>query len=131
MKLRRVAVATAIAVALLTSLTASPAGAMYIDDSPGGPGEIGSGMRCAPGYACIWEGLIVVGDPIPEHRYYNYGSYNFVDEYDDHVVYNHQTGGARVLLCLGYNGTSCTVSIPAGHAAHGSLTPFNSIKLVP
>jgi len=101
---------------------------MYIDD---GPGEIGSGLKCLPGYACIWEGLIVVGSPIPEHRYDNYGSYNFVNEYGNHVVYNKQTGGARVLLCLGCNGTNCTVTIHPGHAAHGSLTPYNSIKLVP
>jgi hypothetical protein len=127
-RLRRVTVASAIAAALAASVPASPAGAMYVDPSTG---EIGSGITCPSGYACIYEGLSVVGDPIPEHRYYNYGSYNFVNEFGDHTIYNHQTGGARVLLCLGYNGTNCTVTIPAGYAAHGSLTPFNSIKLVP
>lgn len=127
-KLRRIAMSAAIAVGVVTAATANPAGAMYIDPSTG---EAGSGLTCQPGYACIWEGLTLSGNPIPEHEYYYYGSYNFVNEYGDHVVYNHQTGGARVLLCLGYNGTSCILSIPAGLVAHGSLTPYNSIKLVP
>lgn len=134
LKLRGATVSTAIAVALLASfLAASPASAMYIDDSPTGEvGEIGSGLgNCLPGYACIWESLIVVGEPDVEHRYYYYGAYNFVGEYGNHTVWNNQTGGARVLLCLGYNGTNCTVTIPAGKAAHGSLTPFNSIVLAP
>ena len=128
LKVRRVAVAAALAIALFASFApASPAGAMYIDPNPGP----GAPSKCPPGYACVYEGLIIVGNPTPEHKYYYYGSYNFVNEYGNHVVRNNQTGGARVLLCLGYNGTNCTVNLPPGHSAHGSLTPFNSIKLIP
>ncbi len=104
---------------------------MYIDENPG-YGPIGSGLQfadCPWGYACVWEGLHVIGNPPTEHRYYHYGAYSFVAEYGDHVVWNHQTGGAKVMLCLGYNGTNCLVVLRAGQAFHGSLTPFNSIKL--
>jgi hypothetical protein len=87
--------------------------------------------QCPRGHACVWEGQIVVGDPRPQHRYYTYGTYNFVNEYGDHVAWNNQTDGARVQLCLGYNGTTCRVTIAAAHATHGNLTPYNSIRLLP
>lgn len=109
------------------------ASAMYIDDGPN-LGPIGSGLlyqQCPTGYACVWEGEVAIGNPPPEHRYYNYGSYRFTNEYGWHTIWNHQTGGAKVQLCLGTNGTNCTVTIPAGKFFHGSLTPFNSIKLIP
>lgn len=120
---RAVALVSAAGIAMVS---APPAAAMYVDPNPGPVPDY-----CPPGYACIWDVGIVVGNPPPEHRYYRYGTSNFVNEYGEHTVWNHQTGGARVQLCLGYNGTNCTVTIPAGSAFHGSLTPFNSIKLLP
>lgn len=126
LKLRASTAAVAVGAALAASLlTASPAAAMWIDDNPGPAVD-----SCPPGNVCVYDALIPVG-MTPEHRYYYYGSYNFVNETNDHTVWNNQTGGARALLCLGYNGTNCTVTIPAGQAFHGSLTPYNSIKLVP
>lgn len=101
---------------------------MYID--PDFPGEIGSGIpNCSKGYVCLWQGRDTSG--LPEHFYYHYGSYNFVNEFGDHSILNYQTGGARALLCLGYNGTNCDFTIGAGRMARGSLTQYNSIKLVP
>ncbi|MEV6997874.1 hypothetical protein AB0N62_09290 [Streptomyces sp. NPDC093982] len=127
LRLRGATVSAAIAVTAVTTMVgASPAAAMWIDDNPGPTVD-----NCSPGHVCVYDTLIPVGNPVPEHRYYYYGTYNFVNEYDDHTVWNNQTGGARALLCLGYNGTNCTVTIPAGKAFHGSLTPYNSIKLVP
>jgi hypothetical protein len=103
----------------LLSLGAAPTGA-----------EAASGM-CPSGYACLYTKSAYDNTYGTYYRtFYKYGYYNLQGEYGARVMINNQTGGAKVWLCYGYNGTDCF----AGPAAQGprydfNIDPINSIKL--
>ncbi|MFD8086389.1 hypothetical protein ACFV4F_32365 [Kitasatospora sp. NPDC059722] len=85
-------------------------------------------LDCADGYVCIYsEGI---DSTTVTNRYYNYGTYNLSNQYNNHWVFNHQTGGAHVALCYGYNGTNCLPATGPGWQ-FVNLTPINSIVVSP
>lgn len=106
--------------ALAAGLTAgtAPAQAMYVDPWP-----------CDWGYVCIWDAYNSAGYPVIGSRYYYYGTYNLSNQYGLTRVDDFQTGGARLLLCRGYNGRDCTTFTK--YVDWVDLTPINSIVLAP
>ena len=86
---------------------------------------------CPLGYVCVYPANSGWNNNRPSLRFYKYGAYNFVNQFGNHRVYNHQWGGASATLCLGYNGNRCTNHLAAGRVADVNLTPVNSIVLSP
>lgn len=84
---------------------------------------------CPDGYFCIYGEGVGVNAP-PTFKYYRYGTYKLYNQYNNHVLFNNQTGGARVLLCKNSNGTNCPISIRSNLIILEDLTPINSIRLV-
>ena len=86
---------------------------------------------CDPGYVCVYPGETWNEDH-PSLKYYNYGWYNFSNQYGWHFIVNNQTGGANFYLCTQYGGGGCSYGpYPAVGAGDFYLTPINSIKLTP
>ncbi|MFJ9389530.1 hypothetical protein ACIRON_11960 [Nocardioides sp. NPDC101246] len=113
---------TVMAIATSISLTPAPANAMYVDTAscPTLDGWVREQKWDSQRQA--WR---------DHHKFYNYGYYNFSNEYGTRRIVNCQTGNAMAYLCYGYNGTNCTVPIYVHFTWEGSITPFNSIKLAP
>lgn len=82
---------------------------------------------CATGYACIYPDASWNSNPT--NSYYTYGVHPLYNQYGDHRVFNNQTGGAVVRLCVDYAGTNCTVPLGTFSYWDVDLTPYNSIKL--
>ncbi|GAA4489942.1 hypothetical protein GCM10023191_021490 [Actinoallomurus oryzae] len=114
---------------LVTMLTAAATAAVATTGLAAENAEA-SGIQykaCPSGYVCIYE-----YDYTFVSKYYTYGSHNLSYMYGLHRIKNSQTGGAKVTLCYGYNGTDCTgPTIPAGKMYEENLTPINSIYLYP
>ncbi|WP_435060210.1 hypothetical protein [Streptomyces sp. bgisy060] len=86
---------------------------------------------CASGWVCIYRGWEEWAASTPEHTYYRYGTYKFYNEFDIHMAFNNQTGGAKAYLCRNSNGTNCDQLLIADGVYSVNLTPYNSIKLTP
>lgn len=99
---------------------------------------------CPSGYACLYtDNTDILGPTHPHTNYYYYGYDNFSNVTGNHYIVNNQTGGARVYLCTGYNGTNCTTPNPpfytpgygnlnyikAGYFTNYNFTPINSMVL--
>ncbi|GAB1694792.1 hypothetical protein [Krasilnikovia sp. M28-CT-15] len=117
---KRVAAAiatSAASVAMLLGATAVPAQAAT------------TVQGCRAGYVCIypknsWNG----GHPF--YQFLTYGAHNISNQYGMHRIFNNQTGGAKVYVCAGRNGTKCyTPGQPAFTYMDINLTPINSVKL--
>ncbi|GAB78500.1 hypothetical protein SAMN05421595_2771 [Austwickia chelonae] len=82
--------------------------------------------KCPSGHACLI-------DPSGNYNnFYKYGSYNLTDVHGDWIFCNNQTGGARVNLHFGLNGTGGVAkTIPAGECHMYGMTPVNSFTLAP
>ncbi|NNJ61674.1 MAG: hypothetical protein HKP61_12155 [Dactylosporangium sp.] len=79
---------------------------------------------CPLGYVCIYspEGW---DRNSPENVYYRYDLYPLYNQYGDHVIFNNQTGGARVSLCE--RNDYCSFGTNKTTPFHYNLTPFNYI----
>lgn len=86
---------------------------------------------CDDGFVCIYPENAGWNNGVPSATYFFYGPANLSNQFNNHYVYNHQTGSAQVWMCNGYNGGDCRFSIPPGAAGNVNLTPVNSIKLTP
>lgn len=90
---------------------------------------------CPDGYVCVTP----LYSNTPILKFYTYGAHNLSNVYGSYDVVNNQTGGATANLCLGYNGTNCSVPwaavggyLPAQSVmVNVDLTPVNSITLSP
>jgi hypothetical protein len=84
---------------------------------------------CADGYVCLYPEGVYWRDSSPEQRWYNYGSYNLVNKYNMHWIFNNQTGGAKAYICTGSGGGGSCELVPAGWSYYRNFTPINSVKL--
>lgn len=95
-----------------------------------------SSSLCASGWVCIYKGDIFDGQPMSTHpmmySWYYYGTYNFYNLTGIETTLNCQTGGARIALYTGANGTG-TKAFDFGNNCISpggqNYTPLNSIKL--
>jgi hypothetical protein len=85
---------------------------------------------CDEGYACIYPNASW-NNGVIEHGYYTYGVHQLYNEYNVHRVFNNQTGGATIRLCVNRDGTNCTSKILPWNFTDINLTPYNSIRLDP
>ena len=86
---------------------------------------------CPSGYVCLYPQNAGWNGGVPSHKWYAYGSYNLVNQFGIHRIFNNQTGGAKAWLCNGYGGTNCGVYQPAYTYSDTDFTPINSVKLTP
>ena len=88
---------------------------------------------CASGYFCIYASDATWNSGQPSYAFYYYGAHNIYNQYGNHWVYNHQTGGAQVIFCAGADGTGSAIDgIDTPDYSHlWDLTPVNSIVLDP
>ncbi|WP_335159566.1 hypothetical protein [Nostoc sp.] len=93
------------------------------------PAQAQNALLCSRGTVCIYpEGASILSGPTVS--YYRYGTTKLYNQYNEHYVYNNQTGGALAALCKNSNGTNCPIVIAAGRSLKINLTPYNSIKLI-
>ena len=146
--IKRMAIAVAIAAvaftgAATTAVAAQPAPAVTTPSALptlNGPSS-GTLFGCRSGWACLYtDRTDVLSASHPHTDYFFYGFDNFSNVTGMHWLFNNQTGGARVYLCLGFNGTNCppfTVNgvshpyVQAGFVLNYNMTPINSIRLCP
>ena len=85
---------------------------------------------CPVGYVCMYT---VAGwqNQQPEHKYFDYGYYNFSSETGPRVIVNNQTGGATVTGYYNYGGTGPAWKLQAQQEDEYNITPINSIGLNP
>ncbi|MFJ9630164.1 hypothetical protein ACIQPR_06925 [Streptomyces sp. NPDC091280] len=115
--------AAAFATAAVTVVAMSGAAQAKPADGPSWDG-------CPSGAVCIYgEGVVPANNPHPTDVYYSYGAHNLSNQTGQHWILNHQTGGASVSLCNGYNGTNCTETIAQDNGLLRNFTPINSIVL--
>ena len=86
---------------------------------------------CPDGYVCIYPENAGWNNGHPSDFYFFYGIYNLSNKFNNHIIYNHQTGAARVSLCNQFNGGDCWFSAAPGTAWLVNFTPVNSIVLTP
>ncbi len=118
LKAMRTAAALALAVGTMTAVGAGQAQAAAQATVHG----------CASGYFCMYPGTNWNNDT-PTHTYYNYGYYNLNNVTGDYIIFNNQTGEAKVRTCTGYNATGCEGYLFPGQAIVKNMTPINSIVL--
>jgi hypothetical protein len=84
---------------------------------------------CPSGYACIYpEG----NSETPSPKFYYYGVHRLSNQFNRHIVFNNQTGGALLKLCTDWNGNTCPYTVsPGGWGVSYDLTPINSVVLSP
>ncbi|GAB77738.1 hypothetical protein SAMN05421595_0242 [Austwickia chelonae] len=82
---------------------------------------------CPSGHACLKENFRGI-----VNHYYKYGTYNLTDVTGHWHFCNNQTGGAKLTLYFGYNGTGgVAASVPAGECIFRDMNPVNSFSLQP
>jgi hypothetical protein len=83
---------------------------------------------CQSGYACIYpEG----NSETPSPAFYHYGVHRLSNQFNRHIVFNNQTGGALLKLCTDWNGNTCPYTVsPGGWGVTYDLTPINSVVLL-
>ncbi|QDP96850.1 hypothetical protein FOE78_13850 [Microlunatus elymi] len=114
---------TAAGVAAAAVTSAPPAHAQY----PTPPGDWNH--NCPSAYVCLYESASDWNNGKIDTKYYTYGVHNLKDQVGYHVVYNHQTGGAKVSLNKYYGGGGAVHTIKAGYHRTYNLTPINSVTL--
>lgn len=117
LKAMRTAAALALAVGTMTAVGASQAQAA---DTRG----------CPSGYFCMYPGTNW-NNNTPTHKFFNYGTYNLNNVIGNYIIFNNQTGGAKVRTCTGYNATGCEGFMNPGDWHVKNMTPINSIVLLP
>lgn len=85
--------------------------------------------NCPSGWVCTYESASDWSKGKIDHKYYTYGVHKLYGQYGKHVIYNHQTGGAKVSLNRYSGGGSVAHRISAGYYKTYDLTPINSITL--
>ncbi|WP_147917256.1 hypothetical protein [Ruania zhangjianzhongii] len=85
---------------------------------------------CPSGAVCVYPGTGWNGGD-PTYVFWSYDAHRIYNQYGDHRVFNNQTGGAHAVLSPDSDGSSWTVTIPAGTWTDENLTPINSVSLFP
>jgi len=108
------------------------------DQTQNGEGEVlgtteqaSTVQGCPDGYACIYPENAGWNNGTPSDFYFFYQTYNLSNQFGNHIIYNHQTGSAKVWLCNQYGGGDCWFMLPPGTAWTVNFTPINSIVLTP
>lgn len=108
------------------------------DQTQNGEGEVlgtteqaSTVQGCPDGYVCIYPENAGWNNGNPSSFYFFYGTYNLSNQLNTHIIYNHQTGAAKVQLCNQYNGGDCWFTADPGTAWSVNFTPINSIVLTP
>lgn len=87
---------------------------------------------CQPPYACLYESTAGAYPSGPHWDYFRFGSYNVQNVYGYHWIVNNQVGGAKVYLCIDFDGNLCSPQyVAAGSARRANFTLVNSIRLTP
>jgi hypothetical protein len=132
-KIALISAASAIIVAIVTSVVA-PLVISLFGHNTSGPSQEGTTVHgCRPEFACIYPRDADWNGDQPERTYYKYGTYKLAngkgDPTGDHIVFNNQTGDARFWLCTDENGSNCDTQYPPGQGVHEDLTRYKSVKL--
>ncbi|MFF5970063.1 hypothetical protein ACFY7C_00905 [Streptomyces sp. NPDC012769] len=85
---------------------------------------------CPSGAFCIYPENAGWNDDRPSHIFWS-GPYNLHNQVGKHIVFNNQTDGWVVDLCVGYNGTDCRWYMLDGAVSNLDLTMINSVVLRP
>lgn len=128
-RLLRGVLAGVLAVSTVGALTS----AANADPVAGSDADAAASHGCASGYFCIYATDATWNSGHPEYAFYYYGAHNIYNQYGDHWVYNHQTGGAQVIFCAKADGDGAAetgIDTP-GYSHLWDLTPVNSIVLDP
>ncbi|MGW0117859.1 hypothetical protein [Streptomyces sp. NPDC003327] len=113
--------------ALLASAAAVVAfGAVQAQAAP----TAGASHGCPSGAFCIYPQNAGWNNDRPSHIYWS-GPYNLYDQIGMHIVFNNQTDGWVVDLCIGKNGTDCRWYMLEGAVSNLDLTTINSVVLRP
>ena len=105
-----------------------PAGAKLGFSSATAAGDY---ANCGDGYVCLYGQDQYWRESTPTSRWFQYGTYNLVNELGWHWIFNNQTDNAKLSLCTGYNGGGSCRGVDAGWALWTDFTPVNSIVVAP
>jgi len=84
---------------------------------------------CPSGYVCLYKTTSYDSGILA--KWSSKGAHNLSNVYNNHVIYNNQTGNWIFKLCTGYNATGCGPARAQDTAWVVNFTPINSVYVGP